>query len=72
MIKTIEALKEIKDKVPHECTVFDAGYGEIRPFLKELDKIRETFIGRIPGTHTFWPVDIKLNKKRKPSGRCPG
>ena len=65
----IELLKNIKAQVPHECVVFDAGYGELRPFLKELDDIREKFIGRIPCTHSFWPVDVKLNKKRTVLGR---
>ncbi len=65
----IESLKKIKDKVPHECTIFDAGYGELRPFLKELDRMREKFIGRIPCTHTFWPIDVRLNRKKKSKGR---
>ena len=65
----IELLEKIKDTVPHECTIFDAGYGELRPFLKKLDEMGEKFIGRIPCTHTFWPVDVKLNKKKKIKGR---
>lgn len=62
-------LRKIKNRIPYECTIFDAGYGELRPFLRELDNMREKFIGRIPATHSFWPVDVKLNKKKKNRGR---
>lgn len=49
----------LKD-VPHEAIVFDAGYGEIGEFTGELDALGEKYIGRIPESHAFWPIDTEL------------
>lgn len=49
----MDRLDGIRQKTPHEVLVFDAGYGEIRPFLAELDKRKELFIGQIPESHSF-------------------
>lgn len=65
----LELLKKIRDKLPHRALIFDAGYGELRPFLRELDALDELFIGRIPETHAFWPIDVPLQKEGKNTGR---
>jgi SRSO17 transposase len=58
----LSLLAKITRDVPHDVTLFDAGYGEIRPFLGALDQIGENFIGQIPESHSFWPLDIELKK----------
>lgn len=62
-------LDGIRQKTPHEVLVFDAGYGEIRPFLAELDKRKELFIGQIPESHSFWPLDVALKEGSAGMGR---
>lgn len=52
-----------------ECVVFDAGYGEIRPFLTELDQRNYTFVGQVPESHSYWPNDIEVTSEQQPTGR---
>lgn len=52
-----------------ECVVFDAGYGEIRPFLVELDQHHYTFIGQVPESHSYWSIDIETTNRKMPTGR---
>jgi len=52
-----------------ECVVFDAGYGEIRPFLVELDQHHYTFIAQIPESHSYCPLDMETTNRRMPAGR---
>ena len=65
----LELLKKIRGRIPHEAIVFDGWFGIVRPFLKELDDLNELFVGRIPGSHTFWRDDVPLNEKRYLNGR---
>jgi SRSO17 transposase len=46
---------------PYEAIAFDAGYGEVREFLGELDQRQLTFVAQIPESHSYWPLDIELN-----------
>jgi SRSO17 transposase len=52
-----------------ECVVFDAGYGEIRPFLVELDQRHDTFIGQIPESYSYWHLDVETTNRQMPTGR---
>ncbi len=65
----LELLEEIKDVFDYECIVFDAGYGEIKEFLRSLSRRAEIFMGQIPESHSFWPQNIALNTKIKKKGR---
>lgn len=65
----LELIDETQAPFSTECVVFDAGYGEIRPFLTELDKRELTFVGQIPEHHSYWPIDVELNNKQQPTGR---
>lgn len=64
-------LDKIKEEnlLPYEAIVFDAGYGEIKEFLRELNNRGETFLAQIPESHCFWPIDVKLNNKQLVKGR---
>lgn len=55
--------------LPYEAIVFDAGYGEIREFLQELDKRNQTFVAQIPESHGFWPLDVAVNTQQPKKGR---
>ena len=52
-----------------ECVVFDAGYGEIRPFLVELDQRHYTFIGQVPESHSYWSMDVETTNRQMSIGR---
>lgn len=66
----LELLKTIsKEEFPYEAIVFDAGYGEVREFLGELNQRGETFIAQIPENHSFWPLDIKTQFTQAKKGR---
>lgn len=54
--------------LPYEALVFDAGYGEIREFLRKLDERDECFIAQIPESHGYWPLNVKLNNKQVLAG----
>lgn len=47
----------------------DAGYGEIRPFLKSLDEIGEVFFGQVPEHHCFWDVNVPLEDRPNARGQ---
>jgi SRSO17 transposase len=65
-----ELLKQIPaDKLPYEALVFDAGYGEVREFLRKLDEEGHTFVAYIPESHSFWPLDVAVNTKQAKTGR---
>lgn len=55
--------------ISYHVITMDAGYGECREFLKELDAREEKFIAQIPESHGFWPLDIELNEKNLEQGR---
>lgn len=42
--------------------MFDAGYGEIREFLRTLDERNECFIAQIPESHGYWPLNTQLKR----------
>lgn len=65
----LQLLEEMADEVDYEAVVMDAGYGEIRPFLHELDRRKITFVAQVPESHCFWPADIEVDKVQKPMGR---
>ncbi len=73
--KKWELALELYDKmglkdVPHEALVFDAGYGEVGEFTGELDNREEKYIGRIPESHAFWPMNTKfLHRNKNKYGR---
>lgn len=54
----------LKD-MPHEAIVFDAGYGEVGEFTGELDTRGEKYIGRIPESHAFWPIETEFLFRNK-------
>lgn len=67
----LDLLDQIRHQFPHEACIFDAGYGEIRPFLQELDSRNEFFVAQIPGSPAgFWPIDVPT-RMTSPSGRGP-
>jgi SRSO17 transposase len=55
----LDLLEDIKD-LPHEVILIDAGYGEIRPFLRCLDEREEIFFGQIPESHCFWDINVPI------------
>jgi SRSO17 transposase len=64
---SLKLLNQIDKAIfPYEAITFDAGYGEVREFLKELDMRNEIFIGQIPKGHSFWPLDTPLNYNTDP------
>lgn len=65
----LELLDEMNEEVAYEAVVCDAGYGEIRPFLHELDHRKIRFVAQVPESHCFWPADIEVDKVQKPIGR---
>lgn len=59
-----------KEIFPYKALVFDAGYGEIREFLRELDRRKLVFVAQIPENHAFWASDVKIESpKEKTNGR---
>lgn len=56
----LDLLARLKGKVPFEACVFDAGYGEIKEFLRELDCQGMPFVAQIPGSQSFWPQDVAI------------
>ena len=66
----LSLLDEYASNFPsYEAVVCDAGYGEIRPFLSQLDKREVTFVAQIPQSHAFWPVSIGLKRTSSATGR---
>jgi SRSO17 transposase len=65
----LDLLDQMPEEVAYEAVVMDAGYGEIREFLGELDKRQVTFVAQAPESHGFWPADIAVTTAQKPIGR---
>lgn len=66
----LELLDKIKKQsLPYEAIVFDAGYGEVKEFLRLLDIRNEIFLAQIPESHAFWPCDIGLTHQQPKTGR---
>lgn len=65
----LDLLDQLPKEVHYEAVVCDAGYGEIRDFLGELDERQITFVAQVPESHGFWPADIAVDKVQKARGR---
>ena len=65
----LELLKTIPREIKYEALVFDAGYGEIRAFLRKLDERNETFIAQVPESHSYWSLDVPLTHAQPKTGR---
>ena len=65
----LELLDQLRDWVGYEAIVMDAGYGELRPFLHQLDRRNQTFIAQIPEHHCFWPAAVAVDEQQKSMGR---
>jgi SRSO17 transposase len=65
----LELLDAMPEEVAYEAVVADAGYGEIREFLGELDKRQVIFMVQVPESHGFWPADIQTDDVQKALGR---
>jgi SRSO17 transposase len=65
-----DLLKKIpKESLPYEAIVCDAGYGEIKEFLRVLDEEGQVFLAQVPESHGFWPKDVALYEKQPKVGR---
>lgn len=68
----LKLLDEIRLDVPHQVLLADAGYGQSKEFLHELDERGEKFIVQIPSSMSFWSADVPVAKKpKKDVGRPP-
>lgn len=65
----LELLDELAAEVEAEVVVCDAGYGEVKEFLRELDARGQTFVAQIPESHSFWPADVAVMTGVNPTGR---
>jgi SRSO17 transposase len=65
----LDLLDQMPEEVVYEAVAMDAGYGEIREFLGELDKRQVRFVAQVPESHGFWPADIAVTTVQKPMGR---
>lgn len=65
----LELLDELAPEVEPEAVVCDAGYGEIREFLGELDARGHLFVAQVPEHHSFWPADIAVIEEANRMGR---
>lgn len=65
----LSLLDQVKGKVPYEAITFDAGYGEVRDFLADLDQRKERFVGQIPESHGFWLEEVEITTTRSNRGR---
>jgi len=61
----LRLLKEMGGDVPHRAVVFDAWYGESKAFREELDRCGERFVGAIPRNQSFWPVGVRMRRRRR-------
>lgn len=62
-------LDEIAPEVAAEVIVCDAGYGEVKEFLRELDRRGHVFVAQVPESHSFWPADVAVTTAVNPTGR---
>ncbi|MET0622205.1 MAG: IS701 family transposase [Pyrinomonadaceae bacterium] len=65
----LELLDELKPEVAPEVIVCDAGYGEVKEFLHELDHRGQVFVAQVPESHSFWPADVAVTTAMNPTGR---
>lgn len=65
----LELLDELAPEVEPEAVVCDAGYGEIREFLGELDARGHLFVAQVPEHHSFWSADIAVIEEVNRMGR---
>lgn len=66
----LSLLEQLNERgLSHDVLVFDAGYGEIRAFLKALDERGECFVAQIPESHGFWPRRTPVVTKQPTTGR---
>ena len=66
---SLKLLNEFCKMVPHRAIVWDAFYGEDRSFRAELDKRGEKYVGAIPYSQVFWPLDTTLKTAPNRRGR---
>lgn len=62
-------LDEIAPEVAAEVIVCDAGYGEVKEFLRELDRRGQIFVAQVPESHSFWPAEVAVTTAANPTGR---
>ncbi len=62
----LDLLAEITRERNFSCICFDAGYGEIPQFYKQLDKLSHKFVGQIPKQMGFWPENLVVDLKPEP------
>jgi SRSO17 transposase len=65
----LELLDELAPEVEAEAVVCDAGYGEVKELLRELDRRGQVFVAQIPESHSFWPADVAVTTAANPMGR---
>lgn len=65
----LDLLPKIKKKVPYEVILTDAGYGECRDFLRELNQMGERFVAQVPGSHAFYAEDVEILDPQTGTGR---
>jgi SRSO17 transposase len=65
----LELLDNLPKEVKYQAIVADAGYGEIKEFLQELDKREKLFVVQIPQSHSFWPENVELITEQNNFGR---
>jgi len=65
----LNLLDEFHEMIPHCAIVWDAFYGEDRSFRVELDKRGEKYVGAIPYSQVFWPLDTVLKTTPNQIGR---
>src|SRR5215207_2307896 len=65
----LKLLDEIAPEVAAEAVVCDAGYGEVKEFLRELDGRGHLFVAQIPEHHSFWPAAVAVTTAANPTGR---
>jgi SRSO17 transposase len=65
----LELLDKVAPEIETEAVVCDAGYGEIKEFLHELDRRGHVFVAQIPESHGFWPADVAVTTVANPVGR---
>lgn len=65
----LKLLDEFGKDIPHRAIVWDAWYGKDRPFRRELEQRGEKYVGGIPCSHLFWPLDIPVKRRPNWTGR---
>lgn len=65
----LNLLDEFREMVPHRAIVWDAFYGEDRSFRDEVDRRGEKYVGAIPYSQVFWPLDTALKTAPNRTGR---